>query len=329
MHGGGNTSVKIVPGEPARRPRRGALREGQRLGPRLDRAAGVSGAGTWPGCAGCASCGSFRTRRWSTSSAPGCSTPARPIRRSRRCCTPSCRMSSSTHTHADAILALTNQPDGAEMVRQALGERVVVVPYVMPGFQLAKLAAELFESRAEVDGMVLLKHGLFTFASDARTSYERTIEAVDRAEGFLSGHLHGRVPAPAPPGEVEAAKTRMARIGPLLRGLLATPSGNPDQPYRRVILEHRATPEAPRTDRFCAVRRAGLAGAAHARSRHPHQGAASLRRAAGAGRSRGVAAAALHGNRGLPDAVRRVFRRAGPRQERHPGPSSTRTHACS
>jgi len=148
------------------------------------------------------------------------------------------------HTHADAILALTNQPDGAELIRQALGERVVVVPYVMPGFQLAKLAAELFESRAEVDGMVLLKHGLFTFASDARTSYERTIEAVDRAEGFLSGHLHGRVPAPAPPGEVEAAKTRMARIGPLLRGLLATPSGNPDQPYRRVILEHRATPEA-------------------------------------------------------------------------------------
>src|SRR5258705_4709966 len=100
------------------------------------------------------------------------------------------------HTHADAILALTNQPDGAELIRQALGERVVVVPYVMPGFQLAKLAAELFESRAEVDGMVLLKHGLFTFASDARTSYERTIEAVDRAEGFPSGRLHGRVRAP-------------------------------------------------------------------------------------------------------------------------------------
>ncbi len=77
------------------------------------------------------------------------------------------------HTHADAILALTNQPDGAELVHQALGDRVVVVPYVMPGFQLAKLAGEMFEGKRDADGMVLLKHGLFTFAPDARASDRR------------------------------------------------------------------------------------------------------------------------------------------------------------
>ncbi len=146
------------------------------------------------------------------------------------------------HTHADAILALTNQPDGGELIRQALGDRVVVVPYVMPGFRLAKLAAEMFEGKPDAEGMVLLKHGLFTFAADARTSYERTIDSVDRAEGFLRSRLRGRAAPPAPKAEATAA-AQMARIGPILRGLLSPPSGSPDQPHRRVILEHRATPE--------------------------------------------------------------------------------------
>ena len=147
------------------------------------------------------------------------------------------------HTHADAILALTNQPDGEKLTRQALGERVVVVPYVMPGFTLAKLAAEMFESKPDAQGMVLLKHGLFTFAPDARTSYERTIELVGRAESFLQGRMRGRGVTPAPDEDVARARTRMAQVGPILRGLLATPSGNPDQPHRRVILEHRASPD--------------------------------------------------------------------------------------
>src|SRR6266436_4825184 len=146
------------------------------------------------------------------------------------------------HTHADVILALTNQPDGAELIHQALGDRVVVVPYVMPGFLLARLAAEMFEGKRDADGMVLLKHGLFTFAPDARASYERTIEYVDRAETFLRARSAGRLAA-APAGDPGTARARMSQIAPVLRGLLATPSGNPDQPHRRVILEHRATPE--------------------------------------------------------------------------------------
>ena len=147
------------------------------------------------------------------------------------------------HTHADAILALTNQPDGAESIRGALGDRVLVVPYVMPGFRLAKLAAEIFEGKPDAEGMVLLKHGLFTFAADARTSYDRTVEYVDRAEGFLRSRLRTRPAAASRSSDASAALARMAQIGPVLRGLLAAPSGNPDQPHRRVILEHRATAE--------------------------------------------------------------------------------------
>src|SRR5438132_9923403 len=115
------------------------------------------------------------------------------------------------HTHADAILALTNQPDGAELVRQALGASVVVVPYVMPGFRLAKLAAEMFEGMPDAHAIVLLTHGLFTFASDARSSYERTIEYVDRAETFLRKRARSKAAARPSGNGAAAAAARMSR----------------------------------------------------------------------------------------------------------------------
>lgn len=145
------------------------------------------------------------------------------------------------HTHADAILALTNQPDGDELVREALGEDLVLVPYVMPGFALAKLAAELYEKQPDAPGMVLLKHGLFTFGPDARTSYERTIEIVDRAEKFLAGRA-ASIAAGAVPS-VDEARSRAARVAPVLRGLLATPTPEADQPYRRMVLDYRVSDE--------------------------------------------------------------------------------------
>lgn len=151
------------------------------------------------------------------------------------------------HTHADAVLALTNQPDGERLVREALGDDVVVVPYVMPGFALAKLAAELQERQPDARGMVLLKHGLFSFGEDARTSYERTIEMVDAAERFLAKRTAGRVPValagPSAESALGAAARDAVRIAPILRGLLAQPTADPDRPWRRVVLEHRANPE--------------------------------------------------------------------------------------
>ncbi len=87
------------------------------------------------------------------------------------------------HTHADALLALTNTPDGPALVEEVYGNDVVVVPYVMPGFALARRCAELFpaERHEGTIGMVLLNHGLFTFAYDARTAYENHIDLVARA----------------------------------------------------------------------------------------------------------------------------------------------------
>ena len=92
------------------------------------------------------------------------------------------------HTHADAIVTLTNLVDGADRVRAVFGNRVVVVPYVMPGFDLAKRASALWgtEAGSETEGMLLMNHGLFTFADTADEAYSRHIALVTEAERYIA-----------------------------------------------------------------------------------------------------------------------------------------------
>ena len=94
------------------------------------------------------------------------------------------------HTHANAVVAITNTADGLARIREIYGEDVVVIPYVMPGFDLARLVAERFpiEATPRTRGMVLLNHGIFSFGETARESYERMIELVGRAERYLQQH---------------------------------------------------------------------------------------------------------------------------------------------
>jgi rhamnose utilization protein RhaD (predicted bifunctional aldolase and dehydrogenase)/NAD(P)-dependent dehydrogenase (short-subunit alcohol dehydrogenase family) len=103
------------------------------------------------------------------------------------------------HTHADAVLAVTNTVDGATRVRDIYGADVVVIPYVMPGFELARVCAREFprQSHAGTLGMVLLNHGIFSFGDSARQAYERMIALVGRAEDYLARHRarHASVPA--------------------------------------------------------------------------------------------------------------------------------------
>lgn len=93
------------------------------------------------------------------------------------------------HSHADAVLALTNQANGEALIREALGGRVAIVRYVKPGFLLAKDVADAVAKVPECDGVVLMQHGLVTFANDARVSYERHIEIVDACERFIESHV--------------------------------------------------------------------------------------------------------------------------------------------
>jgi rhamnose utilization protein RhaD (predicted bifunctional aldolase and dehydrogenase)/NAD(P)-dependent dehydrogenase (short-subunit alcohol dehydrogenase family) len=92
------------------------------------------------------------------------------------------------HTHADAVLSVSNAPEGEKRIREIYGERVVVVPYIMAGFDLAAYCAREFPRQANRNtvGMVLLSHGIFSFAADARQSYELMIELVSMAEEYLA-----------------------------------------------------------------------------------------------------------------------------------------------
>ena len=146
------------------------------------------------------------------------------------------------HTHADAILALTNRRDGDRAVRSALGSDVIILEYVKPGFALAKAAAEAFDASPGSTGMVLMKHGLLTWGETARESYERTIEFVTRAEQFLArtGASPIRTGMTADP---EQAKKRYLKVAPILRGLMALPTGSADWPFRRFIFQPHVSPE--------------------------------------------------------------------------------------
>ena len=90
------------------------------------------------------------------------------------------------HTHATAVLSVIDQPDGEKKCEEVFGRRLGFVPYVMPGFGLAKKAIEVFERDKPSDGLILGKHGIVTFGDTAREAYERMIEMVTLAEEFIA-----------------------------------------------------------------------------------------------------------------------------------------------
>lgn len=91
------------------------------------------------------------------------------------------------HTHTDAVVTITNTQGGEDKIKELYGESVLVIPYIMPGFVLAKLIYDMTRDVdwSNLEGMVLMNHGLFTFSDDAKKSYEKTIELVDKAERYL------------------------------------------------------------------------------------------------------------------------------------------------
>jgi rhamnose utilization protein RhaD (predicted bifunctional aldolase and dehydrogenase)/NAD(P)-dependent dehydrogenase (short-subunit alcohol dehydrogenase family) len=118
------------------------------------------------------------------------------------------------HTHADAILSITNTRHGEDRIREVFGDDVVVIPYVMPGFDLAKLVAERFPAAAHAGtlGMVLMNHGLFSFGNSARESYERMISLVDRAEDYLAKRNAWRQHTPSLTAPTVPARTTLAAL---------------------------------------------------------------------------------------------------------------------
>ncbi|HEX4532714.1 MAG TPA: bifunctional aldolase/short-chain dehydrogenase [Rhizomicrobium sp.] len=142
------------------------------------------------------------------------------------------------HTHSTAVLALTDQPDGEKKVAEVYGNRVAVVPYNIPGFALAKSVADVFDANPKVEGLILPRHGIFTFADDARTAYEKMIAFVSLAEERLQKDRKALAPATLPE---KLAKT--AEIAPILRGALAISHNEAGGTWKRQILNFRTSPQ--------------------------------------------------------------------------------------
>ena len=139
------------------------------------------------------------------------------------------------HTHSTAVLAVTDQPNAAAICREVFGDRVALVPYVMPGFALSKKAAEVLEANDGIEGLILLKHGIFTFGDTAREAYERMTSLVSQAEARLRRKRRKVFKSARLPTRV----ARVEDVGPVVRGLLAEPVNGDGSDWRRMILDFR------------------------------------------------------------------------------------------
>jgi rhamnose utilization protein RhaD (predicted bifunctional aldolase and dehydrogenase) len=140
------------------------------------------------------------------------------------------------HTHADAVLTVVDQADGVERAREIWGDGALFLPYVAPGFILARRIAELGVTPSSPPLIVLGKHGIFAWGETAEESYERMIEAVDRAERYVASRRRSSAVS-APSLDPDARRRAWVALAPVLRGALARmPEG------QRFVLTLRDTP---------------------------------------------------------------------------------------
>src|SRR5258705_1725974 len=160
------------------------------------------------------------------------------------------------HTHSTAVLALTDQADGEALCREVFGARVGYVPYLMPGFGLAKAAAEVFDVDPSVEGLILVKHGIFSFGTEARQSYERMIALVTLAEqGLAKNRKSAFVSVKLP-----ARAVRVADVAPIIRGACSMPDGQIEGAWKRFVLDFRGNDAAMNFVNGTEVARYGQAG---------------------------------------------------------------------
>jgi rhamnose utilization protein RhaD (predicted bifunctional aldolase and dehydrogenase)/NAD(P)-dependent dehydrogenase (short-subunit alcohol dehydrogenase family) len=138
------------------------------------------------------------------------------------------------HTHATAVLSVIDQPDAEKKCADVFRGRLAFVPYVMPGFGLAKQAIAVFERDRPNDGLILSKHGIVTYGEDAREAYERMIAMVSLAEDFIA-----RKRKPIAVAAVPRNVAGVAHVAPIVRGVCSEKDEKVEGAWRRLIVEFR------------------------------------------------------------------------------------------
>ncbi len=121
------------------------------------------------------------------------------------------------HTHSDAIMNVTNRPGGLGLCKKIFGKKVSIVPYVMPGFGLAKKINEIYSKNPSINCLILLNHGIFTFADNAKEAYSLMIKYVSQAEKAIKKLKSKKIQ------QIKnyPLKFNPEEIAPILRGLLS------------------------------------------------------------------------------------------------------------
>jgi rhamnose utilization protein RhaD (predicted bifunctional aldolase and dehydrogenase)/NAD(P)-dependent dehydrogenase (short-subunit alcohol dehydrogenase family) len=141
------------------------------------------------------------------------------------------------HTHASAVLSIIDQPDGEKKCADVFGGRLAFVPYLMPGFGLAKKAIEIFERAQPSDGLILSKHGIVTFGESAHEAYERMITMVSLAEGFIARNSEPRILV-----TLWREPEPIAAVAPIIRGAFSQKDEKIEGAWRRLMLDFRGGP---------------------------------------------------------------------------------------
>ncbi|HEX2655300.1 MAG TPA: bifunctional aldolase/short-chain dehydrogenase [Xanthobacteraceae bacterium] len=141
------------------------------------------------------------------------------------------------HTHSTAVLSLIDQPNASDLCAEVYDGRLGLVPYLMPGFGLAKSATDVFDRNRQVEGLILHKHGIFTFGATAREAYERMIEMVTLAEQRLS---RGRKSVFAT-AQLPQRIAPLSAVAPIVRGVCSLKDAKVEGAYRRLILDFRTS----------------------------------------------------------------------------------------
>jgi len=128
------------------------------------------------------------------------------------------------HTHSDAIMNVTNRPGGLNFCKKIFRKKVSIVPYVMPGFGLAKKISEVYSKNPNIECLILMNHGIFTFADNAREAYSLMIKYVSQAERAVKKLKSKKIK------QIKnySVKFSAHEVAPVIRGLL---SENKDQKF--------------------------------------------------------------------------------------------------
>jgi len=129
------------------------------------------------------------------------------------------------HTHSDAIMNVTNRISGFNFCKKIFGNKVSIVPYVMPGFSLAKKINEVYSKNPNINCLILMNHGIFTFADSAKEAYSLMIKYVSQAERAIKKLKVKKIK------QIKSFSTKFEahEISPIIRGLLS--DNNPDQKF--------------------------------------------------------------------------------------------------